>query len=91
MLDLRRHGALYKQLAWAGVFLGAGGFQLFDGIINHKVLRIHQIRYVENMLPYDISWNAAAVILLAIGLVLLRKAHRDDRSGQSGALTKTRG
>lgn len=31
MLDLRRHGALYKQLARAGVFLGAGGFQLFDG------------------------------------------------------------
>ncbi|NJB84348.1 putative membrane protein [Lewinella marina] len=73
LLDLRRSDTLDTGRAWAGFFLGLGGFQLFDGIVDHKVLRLHQIRYVENLLPYDIAWNAAGLILLAIGWVLLRR------------------
>jgi uncharacterized membrane protein len=83
LLDLKRQHALLKKSAWAGFFLGAGGFQLFDGIVNHKVLRIHQIRYVENILPYDIAWNVAAVLLLAIGLIIMRHAKRDLHLGKS--------
>ncbi|KEO74107.1 DUF2243 domain-containing protein [Anditalea andensis] len=67
LLDLRRNKAMVKKRAWAGYFLGMGGFQLFDGLINHKVLRLHQIRYVDNVLPYDIVWNVTALVLLAIG------------------------
>jgi uncharacterized membrane protein len=74
LLDLRKQKALMTARAWAGFFLGLGGFQLFDGLVDHKVLRLHQIRYVENLLPYDISWNAAGVLLLLIGLYLYRKA-----------------
>jgi len=29
---------------WAGVLLGLGGFNLYDGVIQHKVLRLHQVR-----------------------------------------------
>jgi len=72
--DLRRRDTLAPTAAWAGFFLGAGGFQLFDGIVDHKVLRLHQIRYVENLWPYDVAWNAAAVALLVIGILLLRRA-----------------
>ena len=74
LLDLRRNAALSGPWARAGFFIGLGGFQLFDGIIDHKVLRLHQIRYVDNLLPYDIAWNAFAIALLVIGLVLLRGA-----------------
>ncbi|MCR6652905.1 MAG: DUF2243 domain-containing protein [Cellvibrionaceae bacterium] len=63
---------------WAGFFLGAGGFQLFDGLINHKLLKLHQIRYGVDLLPYDIAWNATAAALLLIGIFLLRKARRGD-------------
>jgi len=70
LMDLRRNNAMVKRRAWAGFFLGMGGFQLFDGLINHKVLRLHQIRYVDNVLPYDIVWNVTALILLAIGTYL---------------------
>jgi len=41
--------------AWAGFFYGLGGFQLFDGIIDHKVLRLHQVRYVENLFVWAIA------------------------------------
>lgn len=73
--QLHSRGGLHPPFARAGFFLGLGGFQLFDGIIDHKVLRLHQIRYgVESIVPYDIAWNSAALILLMVGGVLLRRA-----------------
>jgi len=75
--ELRSRGALAPTWAWAGLFIGLGGFQLFDGIVDHKVLRLHQIRYVDNLLPYDLAWNGAAVVLLVIGLLLLRRARAE--------------
>lgn len=74
LAELLRAGALAPPSAWAGLFVGMGGFQLFDGIVDHKLLRIHQIRYVENLLPYDLAWNGAALVLLAIGIALARRA-----------------
>lgn len=70
LADLRRRGTLHVRRGWAGLLLGAGGFQLFDGVVNHKVLRLHQVRYDVELLPYDLAWNAGAVVLLALGLVL---------------------
>lgn len=78
LLDLIKHKALVSARAWSGFFLGLGGFQLFDGIVDHKVLRLHQVRYVENLLPYDIGWNAAGVLLLLVGLYLFRKARHKE-------------
>jgi len=69
---LRDAGSLSKRHAWSGFFLGAGGFQLFDGLIVHKVLKFHQIRYVDNLLPYDLAWNGAALCLLWVGLYLTK-------------------
>jgi len=77
--DVRRREALAPRFAWAGFFLGAGGFQLFDGIIDHKLLRLHQIRYGVEVLPYDIAWNAAGLILLAIGIWLALRARTEYR------------
>lgn len=77
--DLRSRHALAPQAAWAGFFIGLGGFQLFDGIVNHKILRLHQIRDVDNLLPYDLAWNAFALALLAIGIGLAMRAR--NRAG----------
>lgn len=76
LLELRHQHALHVTCVWAGGFLGAGGFQLFDGIINHKLLRLHQIRYDVPLMPYDILWNLSAILLLLIGIWLLRRARR---------------
>jgi uncharacterized membrane protein len=51
--DLRRRHALAAAHARAGFFLGLGLFQLFDGIVDHKLLRLHQIRYGVDVTPYD--------------------------------------
>ena len=74
--DLRRRQVLSTSHAWAGLVLGLGGFQLFDSLVDHKLLRIHQIRYDVDTLPYDLAWTGAAVVLLAIGAVLAVRANR---------------
>lgn len=69
--DLRRHRALIPA-RWAGsVLLGAGAFQLYDGTVQHKLLTLHQIRYKVDLLPYDLTWNIAAVLMLAAGAFLV--------------------
>jgi uncharacterized membrane protein len=69
--DLRRRQALDVRRWWAGLLLGAGGFQLYDGTVQHKLLGLHQIRYGVDIAPYDWVWNIVAVLLLAGGAVLL--------------------
>ena len=76
LADLRRHRRLVPASAWAGLILGLGAFQLFDGIVDHKVLRIHQIRYDVDLLPYDLVWNVGGGLLLVIGTALALRAHR---------------
>ncbi|MDQ4094508.1 MAG: DUF2243 domain-containing protein [Actinomycetota bacterium] len=78
--DLRHH-ALAPTHAWAGFILGLGGFQLFDGIVVHKLLRIHQIRYGVDTMPYDLAWNAGGLGLLAIGAALAVRAARGAPAG----------
>ncbi|WP_251140936.1 DUF2243 domain-containing protein [Cellulomonas dongxiuzhuiae] len=70
LLDQRRRGALAVRAAWSGFFLGAGAFQLFDALVDHKLLRVHQVRYGVDLLPYDVAWTGSAVVLLAVGALL---------------------
>jgi uncharacterized membrane protein len=78
LANLRGERLLIKRKAWAGFFIGLGGFQIFDGLIDHKVLRLHQIRYgIANLLTYDIAWNLSGVMLLAIGIMLLTRSRAD--------------
>ncbi len=83
-VQLSRRGAVSRLHAWAGLFFGAGGFQLFDGIVNHKILRLHQVRYVEHVLPYDLAWNGFGALLLVIGFVCWKRA-------KAGAVRAARG
>lgn len=73
LIRLARSGRLAVRQAWAGGLLGAGGFQLFDGIVSHKLLRIHQIRYDVDLLWYDLSWNGIAVLLMLAGALVWRR------------------
>lgn len=82
--DLRRRRALAPRSAWAGTFLGLGGFQLFDGLVDHKVLGLHQVRYGVDLLPYDVAWNAAGLVLLLTG-VLLALRSRDEAAAPATA------
>ncbi|WP_394218752.1 DUF2243 domain-containing protein [Halobacillus trueperi] len=74
--DLKRKNGLSLKRWWGSVLLGAGSFQLYDGIIQHKLMRLHQIRYVENVIAYDLVWNISAVLMIAAGLFLLKRTSK---------------
>jgi uncharacterized membrane protein len=68
---LRRDRAVRPVRVLGGALAGGGAFQLYDGLVQHKLLGLHQIRYVPDVLVYDVVWNVLAVVLLVAGLVLL--------------------
>jgi uncharacterized membrane protein len=67
---LRRQGFVPKRW-WGALLIGAGGFQLYDGVVQHKVFGLHQIRYHVRTWPYDLTWDVLAVGFVAAGAVLL--------------------
>jgi uncharacterized membrane protein len=69
--DLQRRRASDRRRVLGGGFLGWGAFQLYDGLFQHKVLGLHQIRYGVDLVPYDVVWNVAGGLGVVIGLVLL--------------------
>ncbi|GHE62172.1 MULTISPECIES: DUF2243 domain-containing protein [Streptomyces] len=81
--DLRRRRALAPAHAWAGLFLGLGGFQLFDGIVDHKLLRVHQIRYGVDVTGYDWAWNGAGAALFLLGAALAVRARGRAPGGRT--------
>ncbi|WP_281417917.1 DUF2243 domain-containing protein [Kineosporia corallincola] len=81
LADLRRWATVRWPRWCAAVITGTGLFQLFDGVVDHKLLRIHQIRYGVDLLPYDVTWITASLVLLGLGALGLRRyPHAQPRS-----------
>ena len=74
--DLRRRGGWLLPRWLGSVLLGAGGFQLYDGTIQHKLMRLHQIRYQVNILPYDMVWYTTSVLMIILGMALLVRTNK---------------
>jgi uncharacterized membrane protein len=76
-----RAGSAPMRRAVAGILLGAGGFNLYDGLVQHKLLGLHQVRAgAPDNLPYDLAFVGLAAVVLLAGLLLLRGASLPDRS-----------
>jgi uncharacterized membrane protein len=78
LLVERRHATSDPpRRALAGILLGAGGFNLYDGIIQHKLLGLHQVRAgATDNLPYDLAFLTLAALLALAGAALLRPARQ---------------
>jgi uncharacterized membrane protein len=79
LADLRRRNSFLLKRWIGGMMLGGGGFQLYDGTIQHKLMRIHQIRYVENVIFYDFIWNIIAMIMVLIGIILIVRTQKESK------------
>jgi len=44
LADVRRRRVFDRWRWWGGLLAAAGAFQLYDGTVQHKLLRLHQIR-----------------------------------------------
>ena len=85
---VRRERAFRGAAFAAGWLTGAGFFQLYDGLVQHKLMGLHQIRYGVDLTPYDVVWNIAAGVLLAVGVVLwVRTARQAATPGSDSVRT----
>ncbi|MEX5718004.1 DUF2243 domain-containing protein [Geodermatophilus maliterrae] len=74
LADSRRRGRFVPVLWWGAVLTGVGAFQVWDGLVHHKLLRLHQVRYGVDLTGYDVGWIVPGVLLLAAGVALLLRA-----------------
>ena len=82
LADIRRRGGFLRDQWFGAILLGAGGFQLYDGTIQHKLMRLHQIRYHVDVAPYDVVWNLLAATMVVVGIVLVRRSRNiRERTG----------
>ncbi|WP_233549520.1 DUF2243 domain-containing protein [Lysinibacillus yapensis] len=80
LADIRKR-KVWDRKRWIGaMMLGGGTFQLYDGIIQHKLMKLHQIRYNVEIIYYDIVWNVLAAFMILNGLNLLRKSKSAQKS-----------
>lgn len=72
LADLKRLHAFWQTRWWGGVLLGAGTFQLYDGTIQHKLMKLHQIRYNVDIFPYDLTWNIISILMIIASIALIK-------------------
>ena len=82
--DLQRRRAASRPHLLGGLLLGWGVFQLYDGLVQHKVLGLHQVRYGVELLPYDLAWNLAGALGAVAGAAVLVRARRRARGPAGG-------
>ena len=81
-----------RAIMIAGILIGAGGFNFYDGIVQHAILHLHlvnehvcdaRVTHNNNTLsncpqdiPYEIVWDAVGFVVLAAGFLFWRRASR---------------
>ncbi|WP_276353011.1 DUF2243 domain-containing protein [Cohnella caldifontis] len=62
------------RLFWGGILMGAGIFNLVEGIVDHHLLQIHYVRLVTDHFAYDVSYDLFAALLILAGWTICRRA-----------------
>ena len=77
----------------AAIFIGAGAFDLYDGIVQHALLHFHLVNELvcstpasmrdtvlgicRNDIPYEVVFDAVALFLLIVGILWWRRVRRE--------------
>lgn len=62
------------------ILVGAGLFNLIEGIIDHHILRIHYVHSGADHLLWDLAFLASGALFIAIGLVLIEQWKKTNQS-----------
>lgn len=71
-----------SRLMIGAVLLGAGIFNLVEGLVNHHLLQIHHVKPGPNQLLWDLGFLAIGLALIGWGWVIL-KQHSTNSSNRN--------
>lgn len=57
---------------WGSILVGAGLFNLVEGVVDHHILQVHHVRPGPDQLTYDLLFLAAGALLVAWGWRLIQ-------------------
>lgn len=86
---VRRPDAILSgRMLFGSILLGAGLFNLVEGIIDHHILHVHHVTETENHLIWDLAFLGSGVLLMLIGWGIIRSASNEvpHRQRQAGTL-----
>lgn len=66
-----------KKVFWGGILFGWGFFNVVEGVINHHILKLHNVReFSSNPDFWNFAFLGISVILMIIGYVLIAFGNR---------------
>ncbi len=69
-----------SNVLFGSILIGAGIFDVVEGIIDHQILGIHHVKPGNNELIWDLGFIALGGILVIVGWMLLQAGKQDTRT-----------
>ncbi|MBE9206577.1 DUF2243 domain-containing protein [Nostoc sp. LEGE 06077] len=61
---------------FGSILIGAGLFDVVEGIIDHQILGIHHVKSGTNQLAWDLGFLAFGALLVLLGWIMLQKSKK---------------
>ncbi|ALF52476.1 hypothetical protein ACX27_05850 [Nostoc piscinale CENA21] len=61
---------------FGSILIGAGLFDVIEGIIDHQILGIHHVKPGSNQLAWDLGFILFGALLVLIGWIMLQKSKK---------------
>ncbi len=90
---------LNRNAIFAALLIGAGGFNLYDGIVQHVILHLHIVNehvcstpaslqqtflgICMNDIPYEIVFDLVAIVILTTGILLWPRTRSSRTIGEN--------
>lgn len=73
---VKRENVILSTSTLIGSFcIGAGSFNIVEGILSHHVFQIHHVKPGEHQLAWDLSFIAAGIVSAIIGWIIIAHAN----------------
>lgn len=69
-----------SNILFGSILIGAGAFDVVEGIIDHQILGIHHVKPGTNELIWDIGFIALGAILVIVGWLLVQAGKKDSNA-----------
>ncbi len=78
-LTIKRNDVDLSTSVFIGAFcIGAGMFNITEGILSHHVLQIHHVKPGAHQLAWDLSFIGAGILSAIVGGIILNRATNID-------------